>query len=107
MAGQCLASILRQENLATFIRGLVGLERSAAKEKFAAFLDGRRFTADQIRFVTYIIEHLTRNGALDPGLLYDQPFTDIHHGGPEGIFTNSQTDKLVGIVVSVNESIGV
>ena len=95
----------RQENLAAFIRSLVGLDRAAAKEKFAAFLDGRTYTADQIRFVSYIIDHLTQNGTLDPALLYDHPFTDIHYAGPDGIFTNIQADALLAIVEGVNESI--
>jgi len=96
-----------KENLAAFIRSLVGLDRAAAKEKFAAFLDGRTYTADQIRFVNYIIDHLTQNGTLNPGLLYDHPFTDIHYAGPDGIFTENQTDELMAIVAGVNESIAI
>jgi type I restriction enzyme R subunit len=95
----------QQENLAAFIRSLVGLDRAAAKEKFAAFLDGQTYTADQIRFVSYIIDHLTRNGSLDPSLLYEQPFTDIHYEGPDGIFTDTQADELLAIVQGVNQSI--
>ena len=55
-----------------------------AKEKFAAFLGGEIFTADQIRFVNYIIDHLT-----------------------DGIFTDTQADELVKIVVGVNKSVAV
>ncbi len=46
----------RQENLAAFIRKLVGLDRKAAKEKFAAFRDGRTFTVSlrPTRFVLCI-----------------------------------------------------
>ena len=57
-------------------------------------------------FVNYIINHLTQNGSLDPGLLYDRPFTDIHYGGPEGVFDDEQADELVAIMVRVNESVG-
>ena len=59
-----------------FIRSLVGLDRAAAQAAFARFLEGTAYTASQIRFVQLIIEHLTRNGIMDPGKLYEQPFTD-------------------------------
>ena len=81
------------------------VDRAAAKEKVAAFLDGQTYTADQIRFVSYIIDHLTENGSLDPGLLYERPFTDIDYRGPDGIFTEEQTSELVNMLVTVNKSI--
>ena len=30
------------------------------------------------------IDHLTNNGTIDPGLPYEQPFTDLHFGGAGG-----------------------
>lgn len=92
----------RQENLAAFIRSLVGLDRGKAKERFAQFLDGRAFTADQIRFVNYIIDHLTANGAIDPGMLYGQPYTAIHAHGLDGVFPGPTADKLLAVVRSLN-----
>jgi type I restriction enzyme, R subunit len=96
----------RQENLAAFIRGLVGLDRQAAKERFAGFLDGQTFTADQIRFVNYIIEHLADRGTIEPGLLYDQPFTAIHYEGLDGIFADAQAEALLAVVEKVNVVVG-
>ena len=90
------------ENLAAFIRGLVGLDRGKAKARFAQFLDGQTYTADQIRFVNYIIDHLTANGTIDPELLYGQPYTDIHYQGLTGIFSDSQAKALLGVVQAVN-----
>jgi type I restriction enzyme, R subunit len=92
----------RQENLAAFIRSLVGLDRKAAKARFAAFLDGQTFTADQIRFVNYIIDHLAANGTIDLNLLYDQPFTGIHDEGLDGIFADAQAEALLAVVRAVN-----
>ena len=37
--------------LGLFIRSLVGLEREAAKEALAGFMDGRTLTANQIEFI--------------------------------------------------------
>lgn len=95
----------RSENLAAFIRGLVGLDRKAAKQKFARFLDGAAYTADQIQFVNYIIDYLTRNGTMDPGLLFDQPFTDIHYQGVSGVFPEEQAAELVNILTAINASV--
>lgn len=94
-------------NLAAFVRSLVGLDRQAAKEKFALFLDQNRYNTDQIQFVNYIINHLTRNGSLDPEMLWERPFVDIHNDGPEGLFSDEDTTKLIGLVREVNESIQV
>jgi type I restriction enzyme R subunit len=91
-----------QENLAAFIRSLVGLDRGKAKERFAQFLDGQTYTADQIRFVNYIIDHLTANGTIDPELLYGQPYTDIHYQGLTGVFPEDQAQALLRVVQAVN-----
>ena len=94
-------------NLAEFVRSLVGLDRQAAKEKFALFLDQDRYNGDQIQFVNYIINHLIRNGSLDPEMLWERPFVDIHNDGPEGLFSDEDTTRLIGLVREVNESIQV
>lgn len=96
----------QQENLAAFIRSLVGLDRGKAKERFAQFLDGQSYTADQIRFVNYIIDHLTANGTIDPELLYGQPYTDIHYQGLTGVFPASQAKALLQVVQTVNVVVG-
>ena len=96
----------QHDNLATFIRSLVGLDRGKAKERFAAFLDGQTYTADQIRFVNYIIDHLTANGTIDPELLYDQPYTDIHYQGLTGVFPDAQARALLRVVQAVNVVVG-
>ena len=43
---------------------------------------------------------------MDPGLLYERPFTDLHFGGPEELFGEKRADELVAIVAEVNESAG-
>ena len=90
------------ENLAAFIRSLVGLDHKAAKEKFATFLNGDSYTADQIRFVNYIIDHLSANGMIDPELLYRQPFTAVHDQGPDGLFGDEEANELFTVIQAVN-----
>ena len=94
-------------SLKLFIRQLVGLDRNAAKLAFAQYLEGGNFTANQIRFVETIIDYLTQNGVMDPGLLYEPPFTDLHHEGLDGVFESDDADQIVLLVRSFNETVGV
>lgn len=94
-------------NLKSFIRKLVGLDRNAAKQAFAEYLESTTFNANQIRFVENIIDYLTQNGVMDIGMLYESPFTDIHDEGLDGIFDDNNADEIINIVESFNESVGV
>ncbi|GIK58041.1 MAG: restriction endonuclease subunit R [Chloroflexota bacterium] len=93
------------DNLATFVRGLVGLNREAAKRKFARFLDDKTYNADQIQFVNFIIEHLTRNGTMPPDMLWERPFVDIHDAGPTGLFSDTDADALLAVIEEVNGAV--
>ncbi|MCK5672049.1 MAG: hypothetical protein KAH95_01660, partial [Spirochaetales bacterium] len=73
--------------LGRFIRGIVGLDRNAAKEAFSVFLDKRPLSADQLTFINQIIDFLTADGTLDAGKLMEVPFTDIHYDGVMGVFS--------------------
>lgn len=70
--------------LGLFIRSLVGLDRAAATEAFAAYLDETRFSVEQVRFVSLIVDELTANGVMEPARLYESPYTD--HGHVDVIF---------------------
>ncbi|MDX2099606.1 MAG: DEAD/DEAH box helicase family protein [Leptolyngbyaceae cyanobacterium bins.59] len=89
------------QGLGIFIRSLIGLDREAAKQAFGEFLSGSTATADQIEFINLIIDHLTHHGIMDPGLLYEAPFTDINSQGPEGVFRPEQVDTLVSVLESI------
>jgi len=67
-----------------FIRSLVGLDRAAAKEAFADFLDEKRYSRNQIEFVNVIIDYLTEHGVVEPGRVYESPFTAVAPEGPGG-----------------------
>lgn len=96
----------RTQSLALLIRRMVGLDRNASKQAFAAYLDGTTMTANQIRFIETIIDYLTQNGVMDPGLLYEPPFTDLHDEGLDGLFQEPDADNIIALVRSFNESVG-
>jgi type I restriction enzyme R subunit len=87
--------------LGLFVRSLVGLDREAAKQAFAGFLNGKTLTANQIEFVNLIVDHLTEHGVMGAALLYESPFTDLTPRGPDGLFTSSQVDELLAVLNQV------
>jgi type I restriction enzyme R subunit len=88
----------RAGGLGVFIRGLVGLERSAVMESFADLLNEAAYSVDQIRFVEEIVGELTHNGVMDPGVLYEPPFTDDAPSGPEDLFEEADVRRIVSII---------
>lgn len=83
------------------VRSLVGLDRDAVRDALARFLTARTVTADQLEFLDLVVAHLVQHGFMDPGLLYDSPFTDVHPRGPEGLFSSEQVDELVAVLAEI------
>ena len=92
------------QGLGLFVRSLVGLDRQAAKEALAGFLDGKVLGGNQIEFVNLIVDHLTEHGMMDAAMLYQSPFTDLTPRGPDGIFSSQQVDELVVAIDQVRRS---
>ncbi|MCC6457983.1 MAG: DEAD/DEAH box helicase family protein [Caldilineaceae bacterium] len=90
--------------LGLFVRSLIGLDRSAAKEALALFLADKSLSANQITFVNMVVDHLTARGVMEPARLYESPFTDVAAAGPDGIFTGEQVDELVAVLEQVKAS---
>lgn len=94
----------QEGGLGVFVRRLVGLDREAANEAFEDYLDATRFTADQVRFVTLIVDELTRNGVMEPRRLFESPYTDRAPTGPEHIFGASDVDAIVASLKEVTRT---
>jgi type I restriction enzyme R subunit len=91
-----------EQSLPLFIRSLVGMDRAAAKAAFAAFLDEARYSSRQIRFVDMIIDRLTAHGVVEPGALYEPPFTAVHDEGLDGVFGDGDAEGIVAVVRDLN-----
>ena len=61
-------------------------------------------TAAQIEFINMVIEHLTDQGMMDPGLLYEAPFTDLAPTGPEKLFNEEKVARLFTKIQTINDS---
>ena len=91
----------QEQGLGLFVRSLVGLERDTAKQAFAEFLSARTLTANQIEFINLIINYLTEHGAMEPGRLYESPFTDFSPLGVEGVFDSAEVTQLITVLTEI------
>jgi len=83
---------------------LAPIVREAAKQALAGFLMNKVLSANQIEFVNLIVNHLTEHGTMEPGQLYESPFTDLTPRGPEGLFSETAVEELVTVLESVRRS---
>lgn len=88
----------RAGDIGLFVRSLVGLDRTAATQAFATFLDDKRYTANQIRFVKLIIDELTTTGTIDPARVYESPYDTLAPQGPEALFAKNELDRLFDVL---------
>lgn len=76
-----------EKPLGEFVREIVGLTMTAAKEAFAEYLDETNLDSRQIYFVNQIVEFIVHNGMMkDLSVLQEAPFTD--QGSIVEIFTD-------------------
>jgi type I restriction enzyme R subunit len=89
-------------SLAYFVRAMVGLDRSAAQAAFSEFLNDRSLSSPQIRFVEMVIDQLTARGIMDASALYEPPFSNMHGGGPDELFSGKE-NVIEGIFKKLEE----
>jgi type I restriction enzyme R subunit len=87
-----------------FIRGLVGLDRAAAKEAFAEFLDEKRYSKNQIQFVTLIIDELTERGVVEIARVYEAPYIALAPEGPETMFVEADLNQILTAIERLTSS---
>jgi type I restriction enzyme R subunit len=90
--------------LGEFIRGIVGLDVTAARAAFADFIQAGNLRADQMNFINNIISYLTSNGMIDKKMLFEAPFTNIHDQGLFGVFDDAGAGKVLKLIDGVNQN---
>lgn len=99
-----LEQVRNSGGLGIFIRSLVGLDRSAAKQAFAEFMNGKSLNANQIEFIDLIINHLTAAGIMEADRLYESPFTDLNDMGVRGIFTLQESKQIEDVLDRIKKN---
>jgi type I restriction enzyme R subunit len=97
-------AVKEARGLGLFVRSLVGLDIGAAKQALGAFVTDSTLSANQIEFVSLIVDHLTEYGTMDPSRLYESPFTDLSSRGPDGLFSSAQLDQLVAALAGITRT---
>jgi type I restriction enzyme R subunit len=97
-----IKKVYGDQPLGKFVRSIVGLDVTAARAAFAGFLNNAAFNSQQIRFIDKIINFLTVNGTIDPGMLFETPFTDIHNYGLNGVFSESEARQIIRVIQEIN-----
>ena len=68
-------SISKIDNLAAFIRSIVGIDQEAINKAFSEFLNGEILSAEQQEFIYSIISYVRENGDVVPQVLIEEsPF---------------------------------
>ena len=87
---------------------MVGMDRGAAQAAFSGFLADQSLTPHQIRFVELIIDQLTARGVIEASALYEPPFSNLHTGGPDVLFSGKETviDGIFQALRKVQSNLG-
>ena len=101
---QELQSALGNKPLGAFVRSIIGMEVSAAKEAFSSILENKTLNSQQIRFLDQIIDFFAHEGYIEPSRLFESPFTDIIVGGISGAFDQDTSMQIIQMIVGVNEN---
>jgi len=97
-------NVTKEENLAVFIRSIVGIEQEAINQKFSEYLNTNILSAKQQEFVKSIISYVQQNGDITKQDLVDKsPFSDFD---VVGLFKD-KIDVLLKVINSLHESVAV
>ena len=79
-----------QEDLFLRMADIVGDSNGAALAVFSEFLADHILTPPQIRFTEMVIDQLTPRGVMEASALYEPSFSNLHVGGPDGMFAGKE-----------------
>jgi type I restriction enzyme R subunit len=95
-------NVTKEENLAVFIRSIVGIEQEAINQKFSEYLNTNILSSKQQEFVKSIINYVQQNGDITKqDLVEKSPFSDFD---VVGLF-NDKIDILLNVINNLHDSI--
>ncbi|WP_233579263.1 MULTISPECIES: hypothetical protein [Flavobacterium] len=51
-----------------------------------------------------IISYLTKNGTIEPSMLFESPFTNANDNGLLGVFDDGDAHKVISIIEKISEN---
>jgi type I restriction enzyme R subunit len=85
----------KKRSLLTVFRSLVGLDAAAVEKAFTGFVHKYpNLSAQQLRFLQLLQNHITQNGGIEIERLYEAPFTNVHAESVDGVFAGKADDLL-------------
>lgn len=89
------------------LRMIVGYDPDTIAEKFELFVKENHLELNslQMRFLDLLREQICRNGYLLARQLYEAPFNHLHHDGIEGVFADTDAEKLIGFIRQFNKPV--
>ena len=92
------------DNLAAFIRSIVGVDQRAINEKFGAFLNDNVMNSQQQEFVKAVIDYVRENGDIETSVLIESaPFDNydiLSLFGPNIQFLTDMIEKIHNCIVA-------
>ena len=91
-----------RRSLVAVFRSLVGLDPAAVERAFAGFVHKHpRLSAQQLRFLQLLQNHISQHGGIDIDRLYEPPFTTLHSESVDGLFPDP---AIAGEVLAILET---
>jgi len=94
--------VFGEEPLGRLVRSVAGLNRKAAKEAFAEFLNDSTLSPDQISFLDKIVDYICKNGIMEPKVVFETPFTHINSRGVIGVFGEEESKRIIARINEIN-----
>ena len=90
------------------LRTIVGMDKDGIEAKFTEFVQAvhTHMNAKQQRFINLLKNHLIRYGNIEIAQLYDAPFTQVHHEGLDGVFSEQQADVIADFISQFTVELG-
>ena len=93
-----------EQGIGRFIRSVLGLESSVAKQAFGELLVGQTLNSQQIRFMDTLLNYFTIRGVLDPDMLFESPFTELNSSGIAGLFDQNTYGRIIELIQKINQN---
>lgn len=67
--------LLAGDNIAAFLRSVIGIDREAAREKYIALIQDKQMTSMQEEYLRSILDYVCENGDITTQTMRDEPFS--------------------------------